>query len=52
MAHVFPIESKAGDEFFEDKFKIPEATCVTIRIMKQANQTIKESYLQRLNQGR
>ena len=35
VAHVFSIKSKAGSEFFEVKFKIAEATCVTIRIMKQ-----------------
>ena len=49
---VFSTKSKAGNEFFEVKFKIAEATCVTIRIMKQANQTITENYLRRLNQER
>ena len=49
---VFSTKSKAGNEFFEVKFKIAEAICVTIRIMKQANQTINENYLQRLNQER
>ena len=52
MTHVFSTKSKAGNEFFEVKFKIAEATCVTIRIMKQANQTITENYLRRLNQER
>ena len=52
MTHVFSTKSKAGNEFFEVKFKIAEAICVTIRIMKQANQTINENYLQRLNQER
>ena len=52
LAHVFSAKSKAGNEFFEVKFKIAEATCVTIRIMKQANQTITENYLRRLNQER
>ena len=50
--HLFPTKSKAGNEFFKVKFKIAEATCVTIRIMKQANQTITENYLLRLNQER
>ena len=49
---MFSTKSKAGNEFFEVKFKIAEATCVTIRIMKQANQTITENYLRRLNQER
>ena len=52
VVHLFPTKSKAGNEFFEVKFKIAEATCVTIRIMKQANQTITENYLLRLNQER
>ena len=47
VAHVFSIKIKAGSEFFEVKFKIAEATCVTIRIMKQANQSITENYLRR-----
>ena len=46
----FLIKSKVGNDFFEVKFKIAEATCVTIGIMKQANQTITENYLRRLNQ--
>ena len=50
VAHVFSIKSKEGNEFLAVTFKITEATCVTIRIMKQANQTITENYLQRLNQ--
>ena len=52
VAHLPSTESKAGNEFFEVKFKIAEATCVTIRIMKQANQTITENYFRRLNQER
>ena len=52
VAHVFSTKSKAGNEFFEVKFKIAEATCVTIRIMKQANQTITGNCLLRLNQER
>ena len=52
MVHVFLTKSKAGNEFFEVKFKIGEATCVTIRIMKEANQTITKNYLLRLNQER
>ena len=50
VAHVFSTKSKAGNEFFEVKFKIAEVTCVTIRIIKQANQTTTEIYLRRLNQ--
>ena len=38
-------KSKVGNEFFEVKFKIAEATCVTIKIMKQANQAISENHL-------
>ena len=52
MAHLLSTESKAGNEFFEVKFKIAEATCVTIRIMKRANQIITENYLRKLNQER
>ena len=52
MVHVFLTKSKSGNEFFEVKFKIAEATCVTIRIMKEANQTITKNYLLRLNQER
>ena len=52
MGHVFSTKSKAGNEFFEVKFKIAEATCVTIIIMKQTNQTITENYFRRLNQER
>ena len=33
------------NEFFEFKFKVAEATCVTLRIMKEADQTINENYL-------
>ena len=52
MVHVFSTKSKAGNEFFKVKFKIAEGTCVTIRIMKQASQTITENCLLRLNQER
>ena len=52
VLHKFSIKSKAGNEFFEVKFKIAEATCVTIRIMKRANQIITENYLRKLNQER
>ena len=52
MAHVFPTKTKAGNEFFEARFKIAEASCVTIRIMSQANKTITENYLPGLNQER
>ena len=52
VAHLLSTESKAGNEFFEVKFKIAEATCVTIIIMKQTNQTITENYFRRLNQER
>ena len=52
VAHVFSIKSKTGNEFFKVKFKIAEATCVTIRIMKQADQKTTENYLRRLNQER
>ena len=52
MTHVFSTKSKAGNEFFEVKFKIAEASCVTKRIMKQGNQTVTENYLRRLNQER
>ena len=48
VARVFSTKSKAGNEFFEVKFKIAEAICVTIRITKQASQTINENYLRRL----
>ena len=51
MVYVFSTKIKGGNEFFEVKFKIAEATCVTIRIMKQANQTFTEN-LQILNQER
>ena len=40
VAHVFSTKSKVGNEFFEVKFA--EANCVTIRIMKKANQTFTE----------
>ena len=50
VAHVFLTKSIAGNECFEVKFKIAEATCLTRRIIKQANQTTSENYLQRLNQ--
>ena len=49
---MFSTKSKAGNEFFEVKFKIAEASCVTKRIMKQGNQTVTENYLRRLNQER
>ena len=49
--HVFSTKIKAGNEFFEIKFKIAEATCVKIRIMKQANQTITENYLRQERQS-
>ena len=49
---MFSTKSKAGNEFFEVKFKITEANCVTVRIIKQGNQTITENYLRRLNQER
>ena len=52
MKFLFSTKSEARNEFFEVKFKIAEATYVTKRIMKQANQTITENYLQRLNQER
>ena len=52
MAHVFSTKNKAGNEFFEVKFKITKATCLTIKIMKQENQTITENYLRTLNQER
>ena len=52
VAHVFSTKSKAGNEFSEVKLKIAEATCMTIKIVKQANQTITENYLQKLNQER
>ena len=45
-------QQKAENEFFEVKFKTAETTCVTIRIIKQANQTITENCLRRLNQER
>ena len=49
MVQLFPKKSKAGNEFFEVKFKTAEATYVTIRIMKQANQTITENYYEIIN---
>ena len=47
-------QQKARQEisFSKVNFQIAEATCVIIRIMKQANQTITENYLRRLNQER
>ena len=50
VAHVFSANRKAGNEFFKVKFKFAKATCATIRIIKQANQTATEIYLLRLNQ--
>ena len=50
--HVFSKKGKEGNEFFEVKFKIAEVPCVTIRILKQANQIITENYFRRLNQDR
>ena len=50
VAHVFSTKSKEWNEFLAVRFKIAEATCVTLRIMKQANQTITENYLKILNQ--
>ena len=52
VVHVFSTKNKAGNKYFKVKFKIAESTCVAIRIMKQANQTITENYLQRSNQER
>ena len=52
MGHEFLRKSEAGYEFFKVKYKIAEASCVTIRIMKQTNQTITKNYLRRLNQER
>ena len=52
VVHVFSTKSKEGNEFFEVKFKIADAPCVTIRTLKQANQTITENYFRRLNQDR
>ena len=40
-------KNQGRNEFFEIKFKIAEVTCVKIRIMKQANQTITEIKLNR-----
>ena len=52
VAHLFLTKCKSGNEFFEVKFKTAEATCVTIRIIKQENQTITENYSRRLSQER
>ena len=52
VARVFSTKSKAGNDFFEVKFKIAEAIFVIIRIMKEANQTITENYFRKLNQKR
>ena len=35
VAHVFSSKCKAGNEFSEIKFKIAEATCVTIRLNRE-----------------
>ena len=52
VGHEFLTKSEAGYESFKVKYKIAEATCVTIRILKQTNQTITKKYLRRLNQER
>ena len=52
VEHVFLTKSEAGYEFFKVKYKIAEATSVTIRIMKQTNKKKKKNYLRRLNQER
>ena len=50
--NVFSTKSKTENEFFEVKLEIAKATFVTIRIIKQENQTVTKNYLQRLNQER
>ena len=42
--------SRSGNEFFDVKLKVSEGKTVTVRILKQANQTIKEAYLKSLRQ--
>ena len=52
VMNVFSTKSKTENEFFEVKLEIAKATFVTIRIIKQENQTVTKNYLQRLNQER
>ena len=42
--------SRSGNQFFDVKLKVSESKTVTVRILKQANQTITEAYLKSLRQ--
>ena len=45
MVAVSTFTSRSGNEFFDVKLKVSESKTVTVRILKQANQTIMEAYL-------
>ena len=47
---VSTFTSRSGNEFFDVKLKASESKTVTVRILKQANQTITEAYLKSLRQ--
>ena len=47
---VSTFTSRSGNEFFDVKLKVSESKTVTVRILKQANQTITEAYLKSLRQ--
>ena len=44
VAHVFSSKCKAGNEFSEIKFKIAEATCVTIRLNQEREPVTFKNY--------
>ena len=50
MVVVSTFTSRSGNEFFDVKLKVSESKTVTVRILKQANQTITEAYLKSLRQ--
>ena len=50
MVVVSTFTSRSENEFFDVKLKVSESKTVTVRILKQANQTITEAYLKRLRQ--
>ena len=47
---VSTFTSRSGNEFFDVKLKVSESKTVTVRILKQANQTIMEAYMESLRQ--
>ena len=47
---VSTFTSRSGNAFFDVKLKVSESKTVTVRILKQANQTITEAYLKSLRQ--